>query len=190
MNSKLSLRSFATLIGVTLLLFAQVRTATAAAPTREPVTPPPPCDPTGLPCLILPAGPPDSGVCSFDVRIYFLNNNEYNTTFTDSQGNPTQILTTGTLKVNLTNLSNPAKSIDLNISGPGLVVLGPDGTFTQTTYGPWLWIIFPGSLLDYSPRMFFISGQLVADFDSNGNQTTLQIIGGNTVDMCAALADP
>jgi hypothetical protein len=130
-----------------------------------------------------------SGACSFDVYVDLLANKEYNTTLVDQAGNPTAIITTGVLKVSLTNLDN-GKSIDLNISGPGKLVTNPDGSLTQTTHGPWLWFFSPGVLPDFSPRMFFISGQMVAQFDASGNQTGLQIIGGKPVDLCAALADP
>src|SRR5262245_9237548 len=130
-----------------------------------------------------------SGACPFDVYLDLLANKEYITTLVDQAGNPTAIITTGVLKISLTNVDNH-KSIDLNISGPGKVVTHPDGSLTQTTYGPWLWFFFPGVLPNFSPRMFFIKGQMVAQFDASGNQTGLEIIGGKPVDLCAALADP
>jgi hypothetical protein len=174
MKSK-SIRLTVTMLAMlAALLFSQVGTVGANQPTRQ----------------FIPASPFTlSGVCSFDVHIDFLANKEYATILVDHAGNPTAILTTGVLKVSLTNLSN-GKSLDLNISGPGRSVTNPDGSATLTSWGPWLWFIAPGDLPNYSPRMFFISGQMVAQFNSDGHLTALQIIGGTTQDMCVALADP
>jgi hypothetical protein len=129
-----------------------------------------------------------SGVCSFDVLINTLADKEYGTTFVDQAGNPRVTLITGTDKVSLTNLSN-GKSIGLNISGPGRIMPDLVQPSTWITEGRWLWFITPGASLIYSPRMFFISGRMVVQFDSAGQITNLQIIGGTTQDMCAALAD-
>ncbi len=154
------------------LLFSQVGTVEANRPTRQ----------------FIPASPFTlSGVCSFDVHIDFLANKEYATILVDHAGNPTAILTTGTLKVSLTNLSN-GKSLDLNISGPGRSVTNPDGSATLTSWGPWLWFIPP--LPGFNTQLFFLAGQGIAQFDSNGNLTNFQVVGGTTEDLCAALAGP
>ena len=166
--------TFTILIMLTAIAFSKVAVAEPQRPSRQFVPLPP--------FITL------SGVCSFDVRIDPLGNKEYATVWVDHAGTPTTIITTGLLKVRLTNLQN-SKSIDLNISGPGTQVFNGDGSSTFTTYGPWLWFLFPGVLPNFSPRMFFISGQLVVQIDSHGDFTSMRIIGGQVVDMCAALAD-
>ncbi len=172
MKSK-SIRLTVTMLAMlAALLFSQVGTVGANQPTRQ----------------FIPASPFTlSGVCSFDVHIDFLANKEYATILVDHAGNPTAILTTGVLKVSLTNLSN-GKSLDLNISGPGRSVTNPDGSATLTSWGPWLWFIPP--LLGFNTQLFFMAGQGIAQFDSNGTLTSFQVVGGTTRDLCAALADP
>src|SRR6266705_114364 len=105
--------TFTTLIMLTAIAFSKVAVAEPQRPSRQ-FQPLPPF-------ITL------SGVCSFDVRIDPLGNKEYATVWVDHAGTPTTIITTGLLKVRLTNLQN-SKSIDLNISGPGTQVFNGDGS--------------------------------------------------------------
>jgi hypothetical protein len=67
-----------------------------------------------------------SGSCAFDVAVHIVGNKEYGITFSNGA-----TLVTGSLKVTLTNVSDPTKSITLNIPGPGLNTVSGDGTFTS-----------------------------------------------------------
>lgn len=161
------------LLTVIMLLVSQVQIAAADRPIREPLSP---------------ASFTISGVCSFDVGLEDLVNKEYITTFFDKEGNVAMQIVTGTLKTRVTNLST-GESLDLNISGPGRTVLAPDGTATLTGTGRWLWILLP----DFTPPgvptgLFLISGQQVAVFDAAGNIVEFTVVGGQVVDLCAALA--
>ena len=61
-------------------------------------------------------------------RSTFLTNKEVAKEFFDREGNVLRTLTTGALKVQVTNLDT-GKSLDLNISGPGVTL--PDGDLDQ-----------------------------------------------------------
>ena len=98
------------------------------------------------------------------------------------------LITTGALKVRLANAST-GETLDLNIPGPGMVIPGPNGSSTQIMVGPWLLGVPEGVLPDFSPRLFFSRGRVVATANDTGTFTSLTIQGGNVVDLCAALAD-
>jgi hypothetical protein len=89
--------------------------------------------------------------------------------------------------VQLTNLSNN-KSLDLNVSGPGRIILNEDGTETWYSGGTWLIFLAPTDIPHYQPRMFMFSGRMVIE-DSGGNITSLTPVGGRSVDLCAALSN-
>src|SRR2546428_4975063 len=112
MKCKLTPLAFTILMMLTALSFSKVAIVEAANSCRQFIPEPP--------SITL------SGVCSFDVTIDFLVNQEYSI-LVNCSGTPTAILTTGELKVSLTNDQN-GKSIDLNISGPGTMVTNADGS--------------------------------------------------------------
>ena len=91
-------------------LFVLVPTAGADPPTRE---------------FIPAADFTISGSCSFDVGVHVVANKEYGITFANGA-----TLATGALKMTLTNLSDPSKSITLNVPGPGLFTATSDGGLT------------------------------------------------------------
>jgi len=166
-------RSMTCLLFVVIVLLAAARVPAAIAnqPIRQ----------------FVPAAPfTMSGVCAFDVLVDFLTNKEYATILLDRFGNPREILTTGALKVRLTNLSN-GRSLDLNITGPGRFYSNADGTSTLVTTGPWLLFLNPGQLPQYTPRLFYITGHSVLSFDAAGNNSQITIIGGTMTDLCGAL---
>jgi hypothetical protein len=116
-----------------------------------------------------------SGSCSFDVRIDFLANKEFITTFTSGK----QIIT-GRLVVRVTNLENPSKSRVLNVSGPGIEDLSDPSTFNLS-----------GSSLVFFPGVFLLThGPVTLTFDANGNVTSFTQTSQSSVDVCAVLADP
>jgi hypothetical protein len=80
-------------------------------------------------------------VCAFPVEYHVLANNEFTTTFSDGRQ-----LITGKLKVRLTNLDEPSKSLKVNISGPGVIRVTEEGVFTLKATGRWLFFFFPADL--------------------------------------------
>lgn len=114
-----------------------------------------------------------TGSCSFDVAIHIVADKEYGLTFSDGA-----TLITGALKVELTNVSDPTKSVSLNIPGPGLTTVSGDGTVTIDARGNWLFF-YPGALVFATGHMTFTSGPA---------GTTLEQLGGTSTDMCSVLA--
>jgi hypothetical protein len=103
-----------------------------------------------------------------------LVNKEYSITFGDGR-----TLVQGALKLRLTNLSNPTKTVTLNVPGPGLFTTSSDGTLTVHARGPWMFF-FPGTLV-YSP------GHSTLVVSPEGAFTLTQK-GGTSTDLCAVLS--
>jgi hypothetical protein len=115
-----------------------------------------------------------SGSCSFDVAVHVVANNEYGITFSNGA-----TLVTGALKVTLTNVSDPTKSIALNIPGPGLNTVSGEGTLTIDARGPWLFF--------YSGALVYARGYNTFTVSPSG-EVTLEQRGGTSLDLCSALA--
>jgi hypothetical protein len=115
-----------------------------------------------------------SGSCSFDVGVHVLVNNEYAITFSNGQ-----TLVQGALKLRLTNLSSPSKSIDLNVPGPGLFTTGSDGTQTIDARGPWLFY--------FTDTLVYSTGHSTLVVTPDGTFTLTQQ-GGTATDLCAVLS--
>jgi hypothetical protein len=123
------------------------------------------------------------GICTFPVGVDILANNEFTTTFSDGRQ-----LFTGVLKVELTNLDNPSKSLEVNISGPGVATMTEEGEFTLKAEGRWLFFFFPGDLGPGDPGLLAVTtGLATLKVDAEGNQSFTHT-GGTTTDVCAALA--
>jgi hypothetical protein len=122
-----------------------------------------------------------SGLCTFDVQIDILVNNEYATTFASGQI-AGQTLITGALQVRVTRLLDGLptnKSVDLNVPGP-IQVLANGGV---VSVGPSLWTFTdaqPGL-----PRLAVTYGRLEAVFDPTFRVTR---VTGRVVDVCALLS--
>jgi hypothetical protein len=170
-NSNLRTLLFAMMI-LSLLLFLPAQIVNAEKPVREPL-------------------PSESFVtsdaCEFDVYFEVFTSRSFITTFFDTDGNPTRMLITGALKGQLTNLSNN-KSMDVNVSGPGRVILNEDGTETWYSGGTWFLGLYPEDAPDFQPRAFLYSGKMVLEI-GGGNITSITLAGGHLVDVCAALSD-
>jgi hypothetical protein len=116
----------------------------------------------------------DASICGFDVLVEVLTNKQYAITF--SNGMTT---VAGALKVRVTNLDDPTRSIVLNIPGPGF--FDESGVLTAT--GPWFFFFFPGDLGPGSPGVLAYTVGLVR-LDESG----LHLLAGRQVDLCAELA--
>lgn len=122
-------------------------------------------------------------VCSFEVGLEITANKEFIKTFSNGRQ-----LITGTFRVRATNLESE-ESLDLNISGPGVVTENPDGSVTLEAHGPWLLWFFPDDLGPGSPGQLFVNhGNIVQTFRGDGGITIDKQTGSQT-DICAALAE-
>jgi hypothetical protein len=99
--------------------------------------------------------------------------------FYDQGGNLLRTLTTGALKVQVTNLDT-GKSLVLNISGPGVAL--PDGTLV--TEGSWLFFFPAGNPQGQEPGLIAIHGR------TESNSTSFTVLSGHVEDICAALTGP
>jgi hypothetical protein len=144
-----------------LVVFAAIVVPVAAAsgPDIEPV----PAEDFTLP----------ADICGFEVAVDILANKEKAIIFGDGR-----TMITGTLKVRLTNLDGPTRSIVLNIPGPGSF---DESGLTAT--GPWLFFFLPGELGEGSPAILaYTTGRVRID-DSGFHQ-----LGGTRTDLCPLLA--
>jgi hypothetical protein len=123
------------------------------------------------------------GPCAFPVGVETLTNKEFGTEFSDGR-----FLITGSFKIRLTNLGPGGTSIDVNISGPGVLTPTPDGGVKLTTWGNWMFWFFPGDLGPQSPgRLLFVTGHGSEVFDAGGKVVSVSL-PPNTTDACAALS--
>jgi hypothetical protein len=156
------------ILAIASTMLALVSEASADKPTREFL----PADDAVL-----------EGICPFAVEVQVLANNSYIKTFSDGRQ-----LINGTLKVRLTNLDEPSRSLDANISGPGVQRESPEGEFVLRAKGRWLFFFFPGDLGPGEPgALVLTTGLAVLRFDADGNGTFTHNTG-TTTDVCAALA--
>jgi hypothetical protein len=89
------------------------------------------------------------GSCAFEVGAHVIANNEYGITFSNGA-----TLVTGALKITVTNLSDPSKSVTLSIPGPGLFTSTSSGGLSIDAYGPWL-SFYPDVLMYATGRSLF-----------------------------------
>jgi hypothetical protein len=164
------------LMMVTALMLAVVGPVAAVPPSREEVP-----LPEGM---VIPV--PD--ICPFDVEVLVLTSGETMTTFRDQGGNVVMQLTTGPLKVRVTNVAT-GESRDLNIPGPGRITES-GRTFIMT--GPWLQVVPRGTLFDdpefEAPALLLTKGRVVTERDETGTIVRFVSIKGRVEDICAALA--
>jgi hypothetical protein len=144
--------------------------ASAEKPIRFPLPPPP---------STLPAD-----ICGFPIDVQTLSINETGTVFSNGI-----FMANGKLKVRLTNGSDPTKSVDLNISGPGKLIPQPDGTTLVKAEGASFFFFFPGQLASGSPgALLLVHGLATELIDANGNPVPGSFNPtGDVQDVCAML---
>ena len=151
--------ALSSLAGLVVAAAIVVPVAAASRPDIEPV----PAEDFTLP----------ADICGFEVGVDILANKEKAITFSDGS-----TMVTGALKMRLTNLGDPTRSIVLNIPGPG--------RFSESglkATGPWLFFFFPGELGEGSPAILaYTTGRVRID-DAGFHQ-----LGGTRTDLCPLLA--
>ena len=128
------------------------------------------------------SGGPANGACTFDVLVAPQPNRpnaERIILFANAA------ILAGPVFVTLTNLSDPAKTLNLNISGPAKVNFSAN---EETLFGPALLSNVPPDLTAAAglPAVSLIIGRTVITFDNLGNITSVTHVG-TVQDICAAL---
>lgn len=129
---------------------------------------------------------PAGGACSFELAGTPVANNETTTIFPADANGDVRELITGTLELQLTNVGT-GKSIVLNVSGPGTLVLHADGSATEDLRGPGLVFFFP-SATPAGPAAFLFTGQTTISFSPAGALTLDSTTDNSPLDVCAALS--
>src|SRR4051794_21601067 len=122
-----------------------------------------------------PAADPDT-ICEFPLEATFVEDREWQTTFSDGS-----FVITGALKIRFTNVNSGA-SIDLNVSGPARGTPNADGSYTEAFAGRSL--IFPTG----TNLMMLTSGRTVMTFDPTVGSYGLVSAAGASFDICSALS--
>jgi len=160
---------------IALLVLTGVLTAAPAGAQR-------PHEPLSSNPVVLPAGDYCAG---FTVVITFPVMNQHIIRRTTA-GGVTTLKITGHAEATVTNHST-GESINLNISGPGTLVIYPDGAFSIDAHGPnLLWTTMANSLPGV-PTLSYTTGHVRVQVNASG-QTTAYDLSGRQMDICAVLA--
>jgi hypothetical protein len=129
---------------------------------------------------------PTAGVCGFDILV------------TPQPGRPNaerlilfanSAIIAGPQFVTLKNLST-GKTIDLNVSGPGVLTFsGITTTLVFMGAGELIFHPLPADVAAAAglPRVFLLHGQLVTTLDQQGNIISIQSVNGTIQDLCQLL---
>jgi len=136
----------------------------------------------------LPAGQYCQG---FDALITFPDFNQYIRQETIAPDGTKTWHITGHARATVTNQAT-GKAVSFNISGPGTLVIHPDGSFSGDVAGPNLLWTAQGNLPDSPtgvPTISYTTGHLTFAVDASGKTTSYSLAGGQRqTDVCAALA--
>ena len=130
-----------------------------------------------------------TGYCAgFDAVVTFPAYNQYVVRQTTAADGTTTLKITGHAKATVTNQSS-GKSVTLNISGPGTIVIEPDGAFRIDAAGPnLLWTSSENSFGDV-PEISYTRGRVSLRVDASGQTTSYTLAGGaRQTDVCVLLA--
>jgi hypothetical protein len=148
----------AILIAVTLL--SSATTALADRPERVSDGPPPAFTDT---------------TCGYPIDVQVIANREVAMTWTDASRVPIRTISTGTLKVVMTNPAN-GQSATLNISGPAIITCNADATATQVLLGR--------AVVDADAGQLSLnSGRVIETLPSG----TVVSLTGRSLNLCDAL---
>jgi hypothetical protein len=122
------------------------------------------------------------GGCTFDVGVVPTANRpngEKEILFANSA------IISGPLFLTFTNLSNPAKILNLNVSGPGIINFAGN---EETLLGPSFYSGFPPDITAAAglPSVGLVTGRTILTFDNLGNLTSITNVG-TAQDICQAL---
>ena len=130
-----------------------------------------------------------SGYCEgFDVSVEFTRYKQYIIRQSTTPDGTTTLQIAGNAKATVTNLST-GESVSYNVSGPGTIVIHPDGSFTIDAAGPNLLWTLPENSQPGVPTISYTTGHVTVAVDASGKTTSYKLAGGaRQTDVCAALA--
>jgi hypothetical protein len=163
--------------------FAAVLTSLAALASAAPAGAAGPRVPLTAPNATL------TGYCKgFDVSVEFTIYNQYIIRQSTASDGTTTYQIAGTAKATVTNLST-GKSVSYNVSGPGTLVIYPDGSFTIDAAGPNLLWTLPENSYPGVPAISYTTGHVTLAVAASGQTTSYNLAGGaRQTDVCAVLA--
>jgi hypothetical protein len=126
--------------------------------------------------------------CGFEVGVNVPVNREYSKELKTPDGVVMATLTTGSLRVSLTNLET-GKTITENISGPLKTTVSPDGSAVVAFKGLTAFFLEPAQAQQFGlPIASVTAGALTVSVDPDGIFTSARLQGHVLVDICAALS--
>jgi hypothetical protein len=129
------------------------------------------------------------GYCTgFTAVVMFTELNQYIIQeTTDPETGALILKITGHAQATVTNQSTGA-SVTYNISGPGTVVINPDGSFSVDAAGPNLLWTTPENSFPGVPTISYTTGHVTFTVDRTTRETTSYSLAGRRTDVCALLA--
>jgi hypothetical protein len=156
-----------------------------AVDPREPIPTP---DPVFLAAFDSSTG---EGYCTgFDAVVTYTQFNEYIVQQTTAADGTLTLKIAGVAKATVTNQTT-GESVSYNISGPGTVVINPDGSFSIDAAGPNLLWTEQRFLANFAgvPAISYTTGHVTLFVDASGQTTSYNLAGGaRQTDVCAVLA--
>jgi hypothetical protein len=126
--------------------------------------------------------------CGFPVGLSFPVDREYSKILKAADGSMI-VLTTGSLTVSATNLSNGKTLPPQSISGPAKVTTFPDGSVTVSEEGYAGFVFSPEDAQRFGMSTLGVTvGLQTTSFDADGNLTAFSLQGQVVVDTCTALS--
>jgi hypothetical protein len=163
-------------VGGLFAVFSVSLLLAASAGAQRPHVPLPTPDPVVL-----------EGYCDgFTAVVTFTEMNQYIIKETTAPDGTTTLMITGHARASVTNQST-GQSVSYNISGPGTVVIYPDGAFSIDAHGPNLLWTAPENSFPGVPTISYTTGHVTLFVDASGETTSYQLRGRQT-DVCAVLA--
>jgi hypothetical protein len=131
------------------------------------------------------------GYCQgFDVSVLFSGLNQYVISQSTAPDGTITMRVTGRASATLTNATS-GQSVSYNVSGPGVITMNPDGSFSADLAGPNLLWTLPANLPDSPtvPAISYTTGRVTLAVAASGKTTSYSLAGGaRQTDVCAVLA--
>jgi hypothetical protein len=128
-----------------------------------------------------------AGYCDgFTAVVTFTEMNQYIIHQTTAPDGTTTLKIAGHAEATVTNQTT-GMSVAYNISGPGTLVIHPDGAFSIDAHGPNLLWTAPENSFPGVPTISYTTGHVTVQVAAFGQTTSYQLRGRQT-DVCAVLA--
>jgi len=129
------------------------------------------------------------GYCSgFTAVVTYTQFNQFIVRQTTAADGTVTLDIAGVAKATVTNQTT-GESVSYNISGPGTIVIYPDGSFSIDAAGPNLLWTLPEFSYPGVPTISYTTGHVTLFVDASGQTTSYNLAGGaRQTDVCAVLA--